>query len=200
MALSVSLVGDYFELLNEGRTFARLDKSFCGKARRLVDLGVIFKAYLGWEDWEAVSRSWTPCSATAVFFVEVHVYSFRHHAEKVGTILLRSGMFLQYPIHGGGQELVGYYNPQVLEVDGFAERPDEIMSEPDDSPAPVFVSELPAHTVPKPPKSPSDHVESILNSLSHTGILQEIRTDTDLIKSNLMRQVTPNLHNRNLLH
>jgi SWI/SNF-related matrix-associated actin-dependent regulator of chromatin subfamily A3 len=183
IVLNVSLVGHYFELHNEGGTFARLDKSFCSKAHRLVDMGVKFKAVLDWKHWEAFSRGWAP---RAVFSVEVHVYSLRHHAEKVGSMLLRSGIFLQCPILSEESEVVEYYNPQILEVDGFVGRPEEVMSEPDESPAPQFVPELPSHPASKPSTGSSEQVESILNSLSHTSILHEICTDIDRIKSTLM--------------
>jgi SWI/SNF-related matrix-associated actin-dependent regulator of chromatin subfamily A3 len=189
VALSVSLVGDYFELCDEGSAFARLDKSFCSEARRLVDFGVMFRACLDWERWEDFRRTWRPYSTrddTATFTVDVNVYSLRHHADKVGSILLRSGIFLQCPDHNLGRE--NYYNPQILEVDGFQERPDEVMSEPEEAPAPVIVPNMPAQGDPNPSANSPDHVELILNSLSHTGILHEIRTDTNRIKSELMGQ------------
>ncbi len=187
VALIVSLIGDYFELLDEGRAFARLDKRFCSEARRLVDLGVEFKACLDWKRWENFQRAWRPYSIrddTATFAVDVNLYSLRHHADKVGSILLSSGVFLQCPAHTTGRE--NYYNPQVLEIDGFQERPDDEMSEPDEAPTPVNVPNLPTQGDPKPSANSPDHVELILNSLSHTNILQEIRINSNRIKSELM--------------
>jgi SWI/SNF-related matrix-associated actin-dependent regulator of chromatin subfamily A3 len=190
VALSVSLVGDYFELQHEGRALARLDKSFCSEARPLVDFGVNFQACLDWNCWEEFRKSWGPYSTRddmATFAVDVNVYSLRHHADKVGDMLLRSAILLQYPAHNLGRE--EYYNPQVLEVDGFEEKPDEVMSEPDESPTPIIVSNMSVQGGPKPSANSPDHVEVILNSLSHTNILHEIRTDTNRIKSELMGHV-----------
>ncbi|KAF2827402.1 hypothetical protein CC86DRAFT_455071 [Ophiobolus disseminans] len=179
VALAVSLVGDYFELLHEGRALARLDKSFCVEARRLVDFGVNFQACLDWKCWEEFRRAWRPYSSrddVATFTVDVNVYSLRHHADKVGDMLLRSAILLQYPTHNIGGEK--YYNPQILEMDGFREAPDEVMSEPDESPAPTIAPNLPVQGDPKPSLNSSDHVEVILNSLPHSNILHKARTDT----------------------
>jgi SWI/SNF-related matrix-associated actin-dependent regulator of chromatin subfamily A3 len=189
VALEVSLVGDYFELSHEGHALARLDKSFCSEARPLVDFGVKFQACLEWRSWEEFRRAWIAYSTRgdmATFAVEVNVYSLRHHADKVGDMLLRSAILLQYPAHNLRGEK--YYNPQVLQVDGFREKPDEVMSEPDESPTPIIISNVPVQGDPKPPTNSPDHVEVILNSLSHTNILHEIRTDTNRIKSELMGQ------------
>ena len=189
VALSVSLVGDYFELLDEGHAFARLDKSFCSEARRLVDFGVVFRASLDWKRWDDFRRAWRSCptrDGAATFATDVNVYSLRHHADKVGSILLRSGIFLQRPAHHLGRE--NYYNPQILEVDGFQEKLDEVMSEPDEAPTPVIVQNLPAQDDSRLSVKSPDYVELILNSLSHTSILHEICTDTNRIKSKLMRQ------------
>lgn len=189
VSFTVSLVGDYFELLGEGRAFARLDKSFAAGARRLVDFSVVFQACLERERWDGfrrVGKHFSIGDDAATFAVDVNVYSFRHHAEEVGSILLCSGIFLQYPTHNLGGET--YYNPQILQIDGFQARPEEVMSEPDDTPASIVVSNPPAQGEPKPSAKSPDRVELILNSLSHKGILHEIRTDTNRIKSELMGQ------------
>jgi SWI/SNF-related matrix-associated actin-dependent regulator of chromatin subfamily A3 len=187
VSLDVALVGDYFELLYEGRALARLDKSFCCEARRLVDFGVVFQVYLAWKRWEEIRSGWNSYLArdnSATFAVDVNVYSLRHHADKVGDILLRSAILLQYPAyHPSGEE---YYNPQILDIDGFWEKPDEVMSEPDESPALIIVPNVPVQVDAKPTANSSNHVELILNSLSHNNILHEIRTDTNRIKSTLM--------------
>jgi SWI/SNF-related matrix-associated actin-dependent regulator of chromatin subfamily A3 len=191
VALSISLVGDYFELLYEKLAFARLDKNFCSEARRLVDFGVRFHAYVDRKQWEGVGRAWTSYSTrddNFTFAVEINVYSLRHHADKVGNILLRSGIFLQRPIRNDSEEHHTriYYNPQILEVEGFLESQDEIVSEPDETPLPIVVQNMPTYADPMPSANSSDHVELILNSLSHTGILHEICTDANRIKSKLM--------------
>ncbi|PVI01287.1 hypothetical protein DM02DRAFT_654670 [Periconia macrospinosa] len=188
IALEISPVGDYFEILNEEKAFAHLDKSFCSEARRLVGLGVRFQACLDYKYWEKFRNSWQFYSSrgdNATFVVDVHVYSLKHHADKVGSILLRSGIFLQQPVHNIGME--EYFNPQILKFDGFHEVPDEEMSESDETPAPVVDRSIPSQVDPKPTVQSADQeVEIILNSLSHTNILHEIHTDSNRIKSQIM--------------
>ncbi|CAN9221899.1 unnamed protein product [Alternaria alternata] len=111
-----------------------------------------------------------------------------NHADKVGNILLSSGIFLQYPTHNPAGET--YYNPQILQIEGFHEKSDDMMIEADDASTPVVIPDRSSQSVPKPSLNPQDHVEQILDSLSHTNILQEIHTGTDRIKSTLMRQVS----------
>lgn len=207
IALEVSLVGDYFELLDQERSryyharpeneraFAHLDKTFCSGARLLVGLSVVLRACMDfkrWEDFRNASRSYSTNDATATFAVDVNVYSLRHHADKVGNMLLRSGVLLQCATYNIGSER--YYNPQILEIDGFQERPEEVMSDPDEPPTPLMIENLPIQGDSKPPPSSSNHVELILDSLSHTSILHEIRTDNNRIKSQLMGQVCSIYH------
>jgi SWI/SNF-related matrix-associated actin-dependent regulator of chromatin subfamily A3 len=188
VAFEISARGDYFELLSNGKAFARLDKAFCSEARRLVGLEVRFQACLERKRWEEVtrpSRSYTDGIVT--FSVDVNVKGLMNHADKVGNILLSSGIFLQYPTHNPAGET--YYNPQILQIEGFHEKSDDMMIEADDASTPGVIPDRPSQSVSKPSLNPQDHVEQILDSLSHTNILQEIRTDTSRIKSTLMRQV-----------
>ncbi|KAH8708493.1 SNF2 family N-terminal domain-containing protein [Phaeosphaeriaceae sp. PMI808] len=131
--------------------------------------------------------AWRPYSFgedMATFAVDVNVYSLRHHADKVGSFLLHSGIFLQCPVHvPSGQD---YYNPQILEVDGVHESPDEVTSELDKTSTPIFMPDKPVEGDTTPSGNSHERVELILNSLSHTGILHEIRTDTNRIKTPLM--------------
>ena len=182
--------GDYFELLSNGYAFARLDKAFCSEARRLVGLEVRFQACLERKLWEEVTRpSGSYADGTVTFSVDVNVKSLIHHADKVGNILLSSGIFLQCPTQNPAGET--YYNPQILQIEGFNERPDDIIIEADDEPTPVVIPGRPSQSNLEPSLDFQDHVEQILDSLSHTNILQEIHTDTSRIKSKLMKQVAP---------
>ncbi|CAN9127235.1 unnamed protein product [Alternaria alternata] len=178
---------DYFELLSNGLAFARLDKAFCTEARRLVGLEVRFQACLERKRWEEVTR---PCGSYAdgvvTFSVDVNVKSLINQADKVGDILLSSGSFLQCPTQNPAGET--YYNPQILQIEGFHEKPDDMMIEADDARTPVVNPDRPTQSNLKPSLNPQDHVEQILDSLSHTNILHEIHTDTNRIKSTLMRQ------------
>lgn len=46
---------------------------------------------------------------TVMFSVDVNLKSLMNHADKVGDIILSSGVFLQWPTHNPGGET--YYNP-----------------------------------------------------------------------------------------
>jgi SWI/SNF-related matrix-associated actin-dependent regulator of chromatin subfamily A3 len=187
ITLDVSLKGDYFELLAEGNAFARLDKSFCREVRRVVDLGAEFKACLECKQWEDFKTSWKPyqtTSYTATFTVDVNVYSVRHHADKIGTLLMHSGIFLQHPAHDVGDS--EYHNPQILDLHSVIEQLDDVTYEPDETLTHVVVPNLTVPGNPAPSTQDPDNVDLILNSLSHIGILHEIRTDTNRIKSELM--------------
>ncbi|CAN9276485.1 unnamed protein product [Alternaria alternata] len=182
--------GDYFQLASNGQVFARLDKAFCSGTRRLVGLEVRFQACLERKRWEEVTRPFgSYADGIVTFSVDVNVKSLIHHADKVGNILLSSGIFLQCPTQNPAGET--YYNPQILQIEGFHGKPDDIMIEADDAPTSVVIPDRPTQSTLKPSLNPQDHVEQILDSLSHTNILQEIRTDTSRIKSKLMKQAAP---------
>jgi SWI/SNF-related matrix-associated actin-dependent regulator of chromatin subfamily A3 len=188
--LEVSLIGDYFELLNYGQAFARLNKSFCNEARRLADFGVGFRAYVQKNSWEAccaaLNNSQPEPSATT-FAVDVDVYSFRHHADRIGDIFSQVGFFLQCPNHDFAEAL--YYNPQILEIKGFEEKQEtsaNFTSEAAPELAEAGISISSDCAEPEPQRDGSDLVDSILNSLSHNGILHEIHTDQNRIKTKLL--------------
>ncbi|CAN9201215.1 unnamed protein product [Alternaria alternata] len=190
VTFEVSAKGDYFELLSDGKAFARLDKAFCSEARRLVGLEVRFQACLEGKRWEEAIRPFRSyADGIVTFSVDVNVKSLMNHADKVGNIFLSSGIFLQRPTQNPAGET--YYNPQILQIEGFYEKSDDMMIEADDTPTPAVIPDRLSQSNLKPSLNPQDHVEQILDSLSHTNILHEIRTDTDRIKSTLMRQVAP---------
>ncbi|CAN9259912.1 unnamed protein product [Alternaria alternata] len=178
--------GDYFELFSNGHTFARLDKAFCSEARRLVGLEVKLQACLERKHLEEVVKAWRSyADGPLTCSVDVNVKSLMSHADKVGHILLSSSIFLQPPIHNPGGET--YFNPQILQIEGFYEKSDDTMTEAEDTPMPVDVPDRRAPSDLRSSLTSQDHVEEILDSLSHTNILHEIRTDTNRIKSTLMR-------------
>ncbi|EMD91847.1 hypothetical protein COCC4DRAFT_144809 [Bipolaris maydis ATCC 48331] len=182
----ISPKSDYFELSINGHAFARLDKAFCSEARQLVGLEVRLQACLERKHWEQVSTTWAPhARSTVTLSVDVNVKSLMNHADKVGNILLGSGIFLQSPSQNPSAEI--YYNPQILQLDGFHEKADETMTEVEDMPTPAAVTDQVAQSNRKSPQNPQDHVNQILDSLSHKDILHEICTDTKRIKSTLMQ-------------
>ena len=188
--LKVSLVGDYFELLDSGQAFARLNKSFCSEARRLADFGVEFRAYMQKNSWDACCaalNNYLPDPSTTTFAVDVNVYSFRHHADRIGDIFSQAGFFLQCPTH----EFAGvlYYNPQILEINGFEgrqETPANFATEPDSELTEAGMAMSFERTEPERQRNESDLVDSILNSLSHNGDLHEIHTDENRIRAELL--------------
>jgi hypothetical protein len=189
--LEVSHEGDYFQLLNSGQAFARLNKSFCSEARRLTDFGVRFRAYLlkdTWNTFGAAQNYYRPLATT--FDVEVNVYSFRHHADRIGDIFSEAGFFLQRPTNDSADVL--YYNPQILDLKGF-EREKETSSKVSTQSSLVLMTQATALTPlervePEHEKNPTDLVESILDSLSHSTILHEIRPDKNRIRTELLPQ------------
>ncbi|KAJ5020979.1 hypothetical protein J3E73DRAFT_386319 [Bipolaris maydis] len=160
----ISPKGDYFELSINGHAFARLDKAFCSEARQLVGLEVRLQACLERKHWEQVSTTWAPhARSTVTLSVDVNVKSLMNHADKVEI----------------------YYNPQILQLDGFHEKltnNDQVEDMQRLLPLQISSSEYR-----KSPQNPQDHVNQILDSLSHKDILHEICTDTKRIKSTLMQ-------------
>lgn len=188
--LEVSLKGDYFELLNSGQAFARLNKSFCNEARRLADFGVEFRAYLQKNSWEAscvALNNSLPEPSETTFAVDVNVYSFRHHADRIGDIFSQAGFFLQHPIHDFAN--APYYNPQVLKIEGFEERQETSVNFASESTWELVepgTSMLSDRTELEHQRNGFNQLDSILNSLSHHGILHEIHTDQNRIRTTLL--------------
>jgi len=115
------------------------------------------------------------------------VYSFRHHADRIGDIFSQAGFFLQYPTHDFVDAL--YYNPQLLEFEGFEERQETSASFANGSTLELVepgISMSSARTDLEHQRNGSDMVDSILNSLSHHGILHEIHTDQNRIRTELL--------------
>jgi hypothetical protein len=188
--LEVSLKGDYFELLNSGQPFAHLNRGFCSEARRLADFGVEFRAYLqkdSWEAYYATLNNFLPESSAKTFAVDINVYSFRHHADRIGDIFSPAGFFLQHPTHDFVDAL--YYNPQLLEFEGFEEKRETSASLASESTlelAEPGISMSSDRADLEHQRNGSDLVDSILNSLSHHEILREIHTDQNRIRTELL--------------
>ncbi|PQE24601.1 hypothetical protein CJF31_00011242 [Rutstroemia sp. NJR-2017a BVV2] len=186
----VSLVGDYFELLYSGQKFARLNKNFCSEVRRLTPFGVKFQAYLSKSDWESLFpvQSNHRIGPARPFDVEVNVYSFKHHADQIGDILSQTGVFLQDPTYGLDE--VPYHNPQLLEIRGVEKRQEEALDNVSDTSAsnPISFGSVMEQekTDPERQRNTTEIVDSILDSLSHNNILQEVSTDQNRIKAKLL--------------
>jgi SWI/SNF-related matrix-associated actin-dependent regulator of chromatin subfamily A3 len=84
---------------------------------------------------------------------------------------------------------VPYHNPQLLEIRGVEERQEALGTVADESALnPIsFGSAMEQEkTGPERQRNTTDLVDSILDSLSHNSILQEISTDKNRIKAKLL--------------
>lgn len=108
------------------------------------------------------------------------MYGARADAEEVGSILSKSGTFLQLPRYGlDGAE---YYNPHLLRIEGYSEQvPIEALL----SPMADVVETQDRRVEENPQANDSVVVDSILDSLSHHVFLQDIPVDRR-IKSTLL--------------
>lgn len=114
---------------------------------------------------------------SSLITVDINIYGSREDADEVGRSLSKSGLFLQWPRYGlDGFE---YHNPHILRIEGFPEQnPTEISVD--------YISKLPDQDSDDGhPVTDSGMVESILDSLSHHVLLQEISVDRR-IKSMLL--------------
>lgn len=186
----VDLVGDFFELLHHGEKIARLNKKFCSQARQLCYFGVQFQAHVLETEWVALLESQNKHSATSVtmtFAVEVNICSFRNHADHVGDLLSLAGLFLQDPVYDPDRS--PYHNPQKVKFEGVVESAEMSVTPADLSTAEHIhfntSADLGGPVDQDPHPQTTDLVDSILNSLSHNGILHEISTDQNRIKTTL---------------
>jgi SWI/SNF-related matrix-associated actin-dependent regulator of chromatin subfamily A3 len=175
--------GDYFALEYEGHKFARLNKRFCRDLHALVtsERQVRIQAYVPKKDWTTVVQSWRTQSS-APFPVEINLYGTRADAEEVGSILSKSGTFLQSPHFGlDGAE---YHNPHFLQIEGYS---DEIPIETPLSPRGNVPETRDQAEEEESQVNDSAEFNSILNSgLLHHSTSQEILVD-GRIKTELLQ-------------
>jgi len=183
LAFGVVLMGDYFMLHYNGMIFARLDKRFCEDVRPLVALQVDLLAYMRKDDWAVIYRTWSQSTIGSLpaFSLEINVYGPREHADTVGSMLSKRGIFLQNPISGIGD--YHYHNPQDLCIEGFHERihPNPTQSSQGRAVNCLSNDRREGHTQ----STDAEIVETILGSLSHNSVLHEIHAD-NRIKSTLL--------------
>lgn len=152
-----------------------------------MDLEVAFEACVEqrtWDDFRSACGPYSIRADTPTLDVDVNVYSLQHHAEKVGNILLQLGLFLQYPVFIPSGQV--YHNPQMLVFDGFCEKDEDVTSEPDEQSTPIFIVDRAVEGAPASSANSDERLDIILNSLSHKGILHELRTDSNRIRTPLM--------------
>ncbi|KAG2413393.1 hypothetical protein HFD88_002582 [Aspergillus terreus] len=101
--------------------------------------------------------------------LEINVYGTREDAEAAGSILSRSGIFLQRPLNG--LDGVDYHNPHLLQVEAHP----EVLTPP---PLPVTQDSIvtPGLHV-ETSAQVNESIDSILDSLTHHVDTQEIPVD-----------------------
>ncbi|KAJ3454414.1 hypothetical protein MRS44_018308 [Fusarium solani] len=171
--------GDYFALGTGEHSFARLTKGISRKLHAL-DTGsqVCLRAYVP-RNALGTAQSWALQPLTELP-LEINVYGSRSDAEEVGTILSKSGTFLQLPDYG--LENAEYYNPHFFRVEGF---PDQFPIETQLSSTEDEVETLGHSESGEGQVDNSAAVDSILDSLSHHANLRDVPID-GRIKSALL--------------
>ncbi|KAI3335700.1 SNF2 family N-terminal domain-containing protein [Ustulina deusta] len=179
-SFDVAQEGDYFALKHGGSTFGRLNKGLCRHLRDLVSKQqVCIQAFVSTNDWDTAMSSWSRRTTTYPL-AEINIYGARASAEEVGSILSKYRLFLQMPQHG--LDNVEYYNPHILRIEGYSqlasfEQPREFTKD---------ASETSGSSEEREARSnDTTVVDSILDSLSHHNVLQEISIVPD-IRSTLL--------------
>ncbi|KAI6090313.1 SNF2 family N-terminal domain-containing protein [Hypoxylon rubiginosum] len=172
--------GDYFALKYGEIKFGRLNKGLCRQLTELTSKQQVrSQAYISANIWNTKISGWNnqgPHYITA----EVNIYGSRADAKEIGSILSRLGVFLQMPRHG--EDNVEYYNPHILRIEGFSELASF------EQPRVYTRDASKARGESEERESQSNDtavVDSILDSLSHHNILQEIAIVPD-IRSTLL--------------
>jgi hypothetical protein len=170
--------GIFFALEIDGVKFGRLSKSLCSRLHELLAAAKVqILAYVALADWQAGRRV-----GYGLLPLEINFYGAQADAKEIGSISSRLGLFLQYPRFG--MDTRSYWNPHILHIEGYVERPLR------GSPADTLVDTPPQHrsgaeVSAVPQESDTEVVESILDSLSHHSLLREI-TSILGIKSRLL--------------
>jgi len=173
--------GNYFALEHEGNKFARLKNGLCSIFHELITGSQVrIQAYVSGRDWAAALQSWHPGS-TALIPVELNIHGALEDANGIGTILFKSGIFLQAPRYGLGETF--YYNPHLLhrgDCSGLAypEAIFPIIADATDTPHRSQENE--------PEVDDSMVVDSILNELSHHVLQPNTVHVNRRIKSSLL--------------
>ncbi|KAF7532372.1 hypothetical protein G7054_g8020 [Neopestalotiopsis clavispora] len=170
--------GDFLTLRHEHVKFGRLNKGLCRHLHDLVaNAHLNLQALIPTKDLFTALRS-RKSQMPEYLPAEINVYGPKADATEIGSIMSRSGIFLQLPLHGIGA--IEYFNPQMIRIEGYPDRlPPEVHSSTDDT------DEVPDRYMEASMRgNDTAVVDSILDSLSHHRNIQEIATVPD-IKSRL---------------
>ncbi|GAW19058.1 hypothetical protein ANO14919_085420 [Xylariales sp. No.14919] len=178
-AFDIVQEGDYFALERDDIKFGRLNKGLCKQLHEIVSkYQVRIQAFVSTNDWNTTMSSWNHENPTFLL-AEINVYGTRANAQDVGDVLSKFKIFLQMPQHSLGN--AEYYNPHILRIEGCSELawPEQPRLSPKDA------SETPERSDGEARSTDTAVVDSILDSLSHRGVLREISVVPD-IKSTLL--------------
>ncbi|KAK7985710.1 hypothetical protein PG996_005052 [Apiospora saccharicola] len=178
--------GDFLTLDFWGVKFGRLNKGLCRGLHDLVAQNQVqIQAFIPRDDLITAmqcrnSRIPEPLPA------EINIYGSKANAREIGATLSKSGIFLQRPQYG--LEISEYYNPHILRMDGY---PDPLPFEepPGSQDSTKDSQETPERGTgeSREPTRRNDTavVDSILDSLSHHPMLQDIAAVPE-IKTSLL--------------
>ncbi|KAK8133073.1 P-loop containing nucleoside triphosphate hydrolase [Apiospora kogelbergensis] len=172
--------GDFLTLKFLEVKFGRLNKGLCKALRDLVAQSQVhIQAFIPSDNLVTAMQSRngrTPEHLPA----EINIYGPKANAREIGGILSKSGIFLQMPQYG--LETAEYYNPQILRMEGYP----DILQLDESQESTNGAHETDTHEAPgrsqRDPtrRNDTEMVESILDSLSHHPMLQEIATVPDI--------------------
>lgn len=166
---AVTQEGDFLALEHCGVKFGRLNKGLCRNLHGLISRnGIRAKAFiLGKELAQAISGQNGRTSDHLP--AEINIYGSKTNAQWIGSTLSKSGIFLQSPKYGS--DVAEYYNPHILRMEGYS---DLLSLEPSQE-CTSDAHELPdGSTEGYTGENDTAMVDSILDSLSHHHVLQEM--------------------------
>ncbi|KAK6063731.1 DNA repair protein rad5 [Seiridium cupressi] len=174
--------GDFLTLEFGGTKFGRLNKGLCRHLHDLVANGQIrVEAFIFSKDLTIAMKSRNGPAPRLP--AELNIYGLKENAQKVGGVLSNSGIFLQMPQYG--LENVKYSNPHILIMEGY---PELLALDPSHNPT-NDTRETPDSRLEAGGRGDDTTMfDSILDSLSHHSVLQEISIVPDIKTTLLIHQ------------
>lgn len=161
--------GDFLTLEHWGVKFGRLNKGLCRRLHGLISQNCArIQVFIPGKDLaKAISaRNDQPAEQLPA---EINIYGTKANARWIGDILSKSGIFLQSPQYGS--EDAEYYNPHILRMEGY---PDLPSFEPSQEPGNDAHETIDGGIEGPARRNDTAMVDSILDSLSHHHVLQEM--------------------------
>lgn len=167
--------GDFLTVDFLGVKFGRLNKGLCRGLHDLVaQTQVQVQAFIP-SDNLVIAMQCRNSQTSEPLPAEINIYGSKSNAQEIGAALSKSGIFLQRPQYG--LEIAEYYNPHILRMDGFpdplpCEEPEESQDSTNDTQEIIETSTGESREPAR--RNDTAVVDSILDSLSHHPMLQEI--------------------------